>query len=150
MNKQIILRHSIHKSPRNDNRYFMSLVRNIKTSFVCADKGYDANKHHEFVERNLNAKSCIKIKENVLSTKYRSTLRRKILKNFDEKTYHQRSKVETIFSSIKRKYGSCLKARNFSTQKKEVICKLIAYNLDRIIKRFSIGFHQSSLIEFVD
>ena len=134
--QQIILRHTINKGPRNDQRDFMPLVRDIKTNFVCADKGYDAHKHHEFVEKNLNAKSCIKVKEKKISRLYRSTLRKRVLKNFDEKTYHQRSKVESIFSSIKRKYGSCLKARNFSSQKKEVICKLIAYNLDRAIKSF--------------
>ena len=137
MDKQLILRNAIYKGPRNDNKDFMLLVKNIKTNFVCADKGYDANKHHEFVERELNAKSCIKIKEKVLSKRSRSTLRKKILKEFDDKTYHQRSKVESIFSSIKRKYGSCLKARNLSTQKKEVLCKLVAYNLDRIISVFS-------------
>jgi hypothetical protein len=142
MDKQIIMKQAIHKGPRNDNKDFMSLVKGIKTTFVCADKGYDANKHHEFVGRELNAKSCIKIKEKVLSTKYRATLRRRILKEFDEKTYHQRSKVESIFSSIKRKYGSCLKARSFSSQKKEVLCKLVAYNLDRMIKVL-IGFQES-------
>ena len=144
--QQIILRHTINKGPRNDNRDFMPLVRDIKTNFVCADKGYDANKNHELVERNLNAKSCIKIKEKMISKLSRGTLRKRVLKNFDERTYHQRSKVESIFSSIKRKYGSCLKARNFSSQKKEVICKLIAYNLDRIIKSFLIGFQQSLFI----
>ena len=142
LDKQIIMRHSIHKSPRNDQKDFMPLVRGIKTSVVCADKGYDANKHHMFVEKNLNAKSCIKVKKNI-STRSRSTLRKRISKTFDEKTYHQRSKVESIFSSIKRKYGSCLKARTFSTQKKEAIFKLVAYNLDRIIKHFLGGFHQS-------
>ena len=56
------------------------------------------------------------------------------VKQFDEKEYHQRSKVETIFSCVKRKYGSSLRARDFHSQKKEVLCKLIAYNIDRTIK----------------
>ena len=141
--KQIIMKQTINKGPRNDNKDFMPLVRDIKTNFVCADKGYDANANHTFVERNLNAKSCIKIKEKVISKRYRSTLRKRILKTFDEETYHNRSKVESIFSSIKRKYGSCLRARSFSTQKKEVLCKLVAYNLDRAIKYFLVGFQQS-------
>lgn len=142
LKKQIILKQTIHKGPRNDQKDFMPLVRDIKTDVVCADKGYDANKHHEFVVKDLNAKSCIKVKE-IISERSRHTLRRNIHNNFDEKTYHQRSKVESIFSSIKRKYGSCLKARTFSSQKKEVLCKLIAYNLDRKIRYFLIGFQQS-------
>ena len=145
--KQIIMKQTINKGPRNDNKDFMPLVRDIKTNFVCADKGYDANANHTFVERNLNAKSCIKIKEKVISKRYRSTLRKRILKTFDEETYHNRSKVESIFSSIKRKYGSCLRARSFSTQKKEVLCKLVAYNLDRAIKYFLVGFQQSQFLK---
>ncbi|MBU2420235.1 MAG: transposase, partial [Nanoarchaeota archaeon] len=45
--------------------------------------------------------------------------------------YHQRSQVESIFSAVKRKYGSVLRNKTFATQKVELISKLIAYNLDR-------------------
>jgi len=65
---------------------------------------------------------------------FKKDWRRIAKRQFDEKTYHQRSKVETIFSSIKRKYGSNLRARDFFSQKKEILCKLIAYNIDRITK----------------
>ena len=139
-NSQLIMKHSIHKSPRNDNKDFMPLVKGIKTNAVCADKGYDANKHHEYVYKYLKAKSLIKVKNHgkrLLIFRAGQKHRKKARREFDEKMYHQRSKVESIFSSIKRKYGSCLKARSFSSQKKEVICKLVAYNLDRIIKFFT-------------
>lgn len=52
---------------------------------------------------------------------------------FDRKSYHQRSKVETVFSVIKRKYGSVLRNRSYATQQVELISKLIVYNLDRKI-----------------
>ena len=144
MDKQIILRQTIHKSPRNDYPDLIPLLQGIKTTFVCADKGYDSTKNHKFVIKNLQAKSLIKVRKN-LSTHSRSTLRRKIANNFDEKLYHQRSKTETIFSVIKRKYDSHLKARTFSTQKKEIIFKLITYNIDKIINFYlpHRGFQQS-------
>jgi hypothetical protein len=46
---------------------------------------------------------------------------------------------------IKRKYGSWILSRSFETQKKEVILRMIAYNIDRkIILSFVIrGIHQS-------
>jgi len=47
------------------------------------------------------------------------------------KKYHQRSKIETVFSAIKRKYGSVLRNKSFATQQAELISKLITYNLDR-------------------
>jgi len=136
LDKQTILRQSIHKSPRHDNKDFMILMHDMKSKAVCADKGYDSNENHRFVMQDLKAKSLIAIKNygNKRHRNWRKDWRRIAKRQFDEKEYHQRSKVETIFSCVKRKYGSSLRARDFYSQKKEVLCKLIAYNIDRIIK----------------
>ena len=84
----------------------------------------------------LNAKSFIKLKKwGSRKGKYFS-FRNKAKEIYNDKIYHQRSKVETIFSVIKRKYGSTLRSKSFAMQKKEVICKLIAYNLERLIIDF--------------
>ena len=148
LDKQIILKHEINKSPRHDSKDFMSCIKDIKTSFVCADKAYDSNENHRFIIQDLNAKSLIAIKNYGIKRKsWKKNWRKHALKLFDEKLYHQRSKIESIFSSIKRKYGSCLRARTFSTQEKEIIFKLITYNLDRKIKSILRGFQQSQLID---
>ena len=134
LDKQIILKQEIHKSPRHDTKDFIPLLKGIKTKIVCADKGYDSYKNHEFISTDLKAKSMIKQKKTGKPKKGKYFSHRTIAKNlFDEKIYHQRSKIETIFSVIKRKYNSCLKTRTFDTQKKEILCKLITYNIDRII-----------------
>ncbi|MBU4502241.1 MAG: IS5 family transposase [Nanoarchaeota archaeon] len=133
MEKQIIFKSAIHKGPRHDTKDFLQIVKGLETNFVLADKGYDSKKNHKFVIHELGAKSLIKVRKNI-SKKCRSTLRKRVANQFDEKKYHQRSKVETIFSSIKRKYGSRLKAKTFNTQKKELICKLIAHNIDKLIQ----------------
>ena len=146
LDKQLILRQETHKSPRHDNKDFMPLIYGIKTSFVCADKAYDSNQNHKYIILDLKAKSLIAVKNYGSKRRnWRKDWRAYAKSQFEEEKYHQRSKVESIFSSIKRKYGSCLKARSFSSQKKEVICKLIAYNVDRIIRlcNFFLGFQQS-------
>ena len=147
MDKQLILRQVIHKSPRHDNKDFMILMCDIKAKAVCADKGYDSNENHRFVMQDLKAKSLIAIKNygNKKHRNWRKDWRRIAKRQFDEKKYHQRSKVETIFSCIKRKYGSNLRAKDFYSQKKEVLCKLIAYNIDRINKNilFIEGFSRA-------
>jgi len=154
MDNQLILKQSIHKSPRHDNKDFMILMHNIKAKVVCADKGYDSNENHRFVMQDLKAKSLIAIKDygNKKHRNWRKDWRKIAKKQFDEKEYHQRSKVETIFSSMKKKYGSCLKARSFATQKKEVICKLIAYNIDRTnnhIVYLLKGFSRAGIEKFI-
>jgi hypothetical protein len=50
--------------------------------------------------------------------------------------YHQRNKVETVFSVLKRKFGEALKARKYRLQVKEIKMKAILYNLSRVISAF--------------
>jgi transposase len=47
--------------------------------------------------------------------------------------YHQRSNVESAFSSIKRKFGDSIRARNPVAMTNEVLTKLVCYNLTRVI-----------------
>ena len=128
--RQLILWYKIRKGPRNDNIDFKNILHGVHAKYVLADKGYSSRKNRDFVIYKLKAKPVIPKKKNESSYKFRGNS--KLV--FDENIYHQRSKVETIFSVIKRKYGSCLRARSFDLQKKEVIFKLVAYNLDRLSK----------------
>jgi hypothetical protein len=61
-----------------------------------------------------------------------------MVKLFDSDQYHQRNKVETVFSVVKRKFGESLKARKYRLQVKEIKIKEILYNLSRMMKSFSI------------
>lgn len=130
---QEVLSATIHKGPRNDNKDFLPTIKKVKGRIlsVIADKGYDAKKNHEYVIRTLNAKSVIKVSNKKLSSHQRSTLRKRLLKNFDYKEYPQRNKSETVLSVVKNCYGSKLRSRSLSMQRTEILLKLIAYNLRR-------------------
>jgi IS5 family transposase len=52
----------------------------------------------------------------------------------DEDLYHQRSKNESIFSVIKRKYGDRIRARVWYRQFREIVLRMVVYNLDRLIQ----------------
>lgn len=117
-----------------------------KIEFVSADKGYDAEKHYEFVIETLGSKLYIPVKKQRAGYKTRGFWRKRMQKQFDDKKYHQRSKIETIFSVIKRKFGSSLQSKKYYSQRNELMQRVLAYNLDRISKIFlinSLGFHQS-------
>ena len=138
---QYILSQKIRLGPRNDNIDFKSVMKNINCKFVVADKGYDSKSNRYFVLRNMKAYPHIPRRKfsGVTYEKAGVPLR------FNEKIYHQRSKVETVFSVIKRKYGSWILSRTFETQKKELLFRLVAYNIDRkiILSLVIIGIHQS-------
>ena len=140
--KQLILSQRIRLGPRNDNIDFKQVLKNLSAKFVVADKGYDSRDNRYFVLRKLKAYPHIPRRITSGATYERTGVKLK----FDERVYHRRSKIESVFSAIKRKYGSVVRARSFESQKKEIICRLIAYNLDRQIILSSlliIGFQQS-------
>ena len=133
--KQLILTHRIRRKLRHDTQDFKYLLKELNVKHVVADKGYDSKKNRLFVIRRLKAIANIPYRNTSGPTYERG---RKIV--FNKKTYHQRSKVETVFSVIKRKYGSVLRNRSYATQKVELISKLITYNLDRTLNYLLLIF----------
>ena len=138
--KQLILTYRIRKKFRHDTLDFKNLLKELKVKQVLADKGYDSRSNRLFVVRKLKAIPNIPYRK--FSSK--THLGRKRIA-FNEQTYHQRSKVETVFSVIKRKYGSVLRNKSYATQQVELISKLITYNLDRQLNYLLLilGLHQS-------
>lgn len=142
--RQLILDHVINHKQGNDNTEFIKLLRDCNVRYVTADKGYSSKANRRFVLYKLNAIPMIPYKRT--EGVYRINHGRVKLK-FDDNIYHQRSKIETVFSVLKRKYSSTLKGRTYLSQQKELILRLIAYNVDRLIilyKLLIIGFQQSS------
>ncbi len=138
--KQLILTYKIRKKFRHDNIDFKNLLKDIICKQVVADKGYDDRKNRRFVINKLKAIPIIPVRRHSYFYGYLKNKRK-----IDGKNYHQRSKVETVFSVIKRKYGSVLRCRSYTTQQVELISKLITYNLDRKLNYLLliIGLHQS-------
>ena len=139
--KCLILGHKIRKKFRNDTFDFINTVKDLEVKKVFADKGYDSKKNRKFVINKLKAIPIIPVRRH---TNFYGYLKKS--KKINGSDYHQRSKAETVFSMIKRKYGSVLLSKSDSTQKVELITKLIAHNIDRIIlfsMCYFLGFHQS-------
>jgi len=140
-NTQYVMAQKIRLSPRNDTIDFPFVLRDLKCDYVVADRGYDSKKNRRFVLREM--KSYPQIPYRSISPVYRFSGGVKL--EFHKQIYLQRSKVETVFSVIKRKYGNFILSKSFESQKKELIFRLIAYNVDRklILSVWVLGFHQS-------
>lgn len=126
--KLLILKHKIRKKFRNDTIDFPIVLKDIQADYVFADKGYDSKKNRQFVKNKLNAIPIIPVRGH---TNFYGYLKQH--KKIDGSKYHQRSKVETVFSMIKKKYGSTLLGKSDSSQKSELLIKLIVHNIDRLI-----------------
>lgn len=112
--------------PRHDVKDFESLIsKNKKIKFLFGDSAYDAESIHEKCFE-LKVQTMIKPRKNVKKGFYR----RKQMKNYSEKYYHQRSLIESGFGSLKRKYGGNVSGKNYKSVNSEIYSKAICHNLN--------------------
>jgi hypothetical protein len=100
------------------------------------DNGYDSEEIHELIQDTMGSCSLIPVR-NRKRKRISGYYRRRIAQSFEEEKYHQRNKVETVFSVLKRKFGEALKARKYRLQVKEIKIKIILYNISRMISTLS-------------
>ena len=124
---QYILSQKIRIGPRNDHIDFKRVMKKVTCNYVVADRGYDSKSNRYFVLNEMKAYPHIPYRKWSGKTYERTGVQLK----FNKKIYNQRSKVETVFSVIKRKYGSCILSKSFESQKKELLIRLVTYNIDR-------------------
>jgi len=117
-----------------DFKLMFNKIKNLDFDYVVADKGYDANDNHKAIYA-AGAKSMIKVK-NYGKVRFRAGQKERKMpdREHNEEIYGQRAICESIFSSLKRKYGAKLRARKFKTQKVELIFKIISYNVEQFIR----------------
>jgi hypothetical protein len=103
---------------------------------ILADAGYDSESNHHFARDILHIKSTIPPKHGrptLISKPLRGKYRELMRTEFDKKTYGQRWQVETVMSMIKRNQGDCLRAKNFWSQNREMMLRVLTHNLGIIL-----------------
>ena len=134
--RQIVTGFKISQQPVHDIPHAEKLLvqchRTRKSEAYVLDKGYDSEDIHRLIRDELNAYSLIPVRTRKRKRIY-GVHRRELARSFDQTRYHQRNKVETVFSVLKRKFGETMKARKFQAQIKELKIKLILYNISKII-----------------
>jgi transposase len=137
MKTQIICAVVIQHHPiSHDIKHFPEILKQIKMTcdlwIMVLDKGYDAEPVHQMIRQN-NAISMIPVRNrDCLISRTRGKYRKQMRREFDESLYHQRNKCETIFSVIKRRFGSETKSYNEDMRTKELLYRVLAYNCHRM------------------
>jgi len=146
MREQLVCAIKIRHRQRHDSVDFTPLLH--KANDIChihtvvADKGYDSEKNH-VVANNLGITSIIPPRYADVPVYKTRGYHRKVLKRkgYDSMTYHHRNKTETIFSVIKRMFGENVTSRKISTQNRELMYRVIAYNAYRITRDNLLFWH---------
>ena len=106
---------------------------------VAADSAYLSRRNCDLIE-DIGAKPYIKPKRNSTARSHGSKAWRNMILDYREnpeewkRKYHIRSSAETAFSVIKRRFGYRLSSIRKDLQRKELMTKVIAYNLNILAK----------------
>jgi len=134
-----ILLCKLRKKPRHDTKdakpAIKKLAINYKPEIFYADRGYDDNNVFKLCFEKLKAYPLI-LQKNLHVPKHKRSgrYRKETFDVFDYGEYLQRNKVETCNSMFKRRFGSNVKDRCDKTQRVSILLRVIAFNIDRLIR----------------
>ena len=124
-----ILALRLRATKAHDIRDAKYLLKGIKAKKLVADKAYDAEWLHRHCH-SLSIQAVIPMRDYGTKKIYRGKSYRKLSsKKFNLRTYHRREMIESVFSAIKRKFGSSVSSVKFSAQRAEMYCRAIAHNI---------------------
>jgi len=126
----------------SDSPQLRKLLRSLPlddVEAVAADSAYLSRRNCDLIEA-VGAKPYIKLKRNSTVRSHGSKAWKNMVLDYKEnpeawnKRYHIRSSAETAFSVIKRRFGYRLSSIRRDLQRKELMTKVIAYNLNILAK----------------
>lgn len=135
----LVMNWRITNGKRNDCPFFRILIAPIRMiGYVIADKGYLARVNFQAAfdkggqaiipfkkgkKKQSRSKACgypaWKFAHDFYTT----------MKGLYMSIYHRRSRIESVFSAIKKRYGDKLNCSSASMRRKEMSLRLIAYNI---------------------
>ncbi len=134
-----ILLVKMRKKARHDTIDAKPMIRKLakiyKPEVFYADRGYDDNNIFTLCFEKLKAYPLIlQRNQSVPKHKREGRYRKETIDVFDYGEYLQRNKIETLNSMIKRRFNSNVKSHKDKLQRVEIFTRVIAYNIDRLIR----------------
>jgi transposase len=125
------------------------LIKRFPTKPKCivADRGYDANWLHKYCQER-DIKTCIPMRDYGKSRHYKLSARRKSAMFFHRRRYGRREISESVFSSFKRRFGPSVSSVKITTQRAEIYCRAIAYNIIKIHRKLLPASKCSEIKDF--
>ena len=151
----LILAAVVDRGPKPDIVEFQALFeqawRRQKFATLLGDAGYESEEVHRLCREELGLESIIpttrrgRPRDDGTPRVVRGKYRRQLKWRFPKKKYGQRWQIETAFSMMKRRLGSALRRRRPFAINREVVLKVITYNL-MIIHRVVATFQRSKSV----
>ena len=104
----------------------------VTPEVLIMDKAFDAEWLHKWLKEH-NTFSIVPARKGCQRGQHRKIMRDCI----DWQLYWQRNIVESLFSALKRLFGTSITSKTIRTQTADLFCRLIAYNTGYKPQRFS-------------
>jgi len=135
----IILLCKTRKKTRHDTIDAKPLVKKLAKHYhpeiFYADRGYDDNALFKLVFEVLGAYPLILQRNLDVPKRKKSGVYRKLTCDvFDYGEYLQRNRIETCNSMIKKRFSSKVRSKLDKCQKVEIMLRVVAFNIDRLIR----------------
>lgn len=126
----------VFAKPHGEAKRIPGLRRQVNAGMdvLVMDKGFDAEWLHQWLNEN-GTFSVAPVRKGCRRGRHRKLLR----DCFDWCLYWQRNIIESLWSALKRLFGSTLKCKHIRTQTAELFCRLIAYNIGYAYKHFLLS-----------
>ncbi|RPJ31934.1 MAG: IS4/IS5 family transposase [Planctomycetaceae bacterium] len=140
----LILGGGIDRGPKPDLTEARPTVRETVShqplGALLGDAGFEAEGFHVFCRDELNIRSIIPTRDrgrpraDGQPRPVRGRYRRLMKSHFPTVLYGQRWQAETIFSMLKRNYGSALRARRYQSQNREMRLQWLTHDLGILLR----------------
>jgi hypothetical protein len=129
--KDYILGYEMRLLRKDELAMLKSLWKKIKKkpTTVVYDKKGDCESYHEWLE-DQGIRSIAPVRKGAR----RGRIRKKLMKNFPQKTYNKRNRNENVNFLFKNRYGDSLKAYTLKGRRAEIATKIATFNLFRRLK----------------
>jgi len=128
----------------NENVDFKPLIDNtskqLSIKAYLADKAYDSERNHAICASH-GARLIAPLRNKVSVHRTKGVHRKQLRRHFPEEIYRKRVLIESGFSALKRKFGDVIYAKKFVSQRNELLCKILAYNLEKNVNLFTVEIY---------
>ena len=139
LDRQCVLAQRARRGPWNDCASLPTVVQTAseqtRIGLVLADAEFDSERNHTYIRQRLRARSVIPAKRGKKTWRVQG-VRAEMRRAFPHRLYRHRARVESVFSSVKRKLSARTPGRLLSMQQRQALLLGLSFNLYRLRHRY--------------
>jgi hypothetical protein len=135
LDRQCVLAQMARRGPWNDCASLPLIVQaaseQTRIGLVLADAEFDSERNHTYIRHRLRARSVIPAKRGKKAWRIRG-VRAEMRRAFPRRLYRHRARIESVFSSVKRKLSARAPGHLLSMQQRQALLLGLSFNLYRL------------------